>query len=444
MRLNLSKIFYRNLLIFSGLIAMLPNFGNFQAYNALRAIFCVYFLVISLGAYDMKFTGTIEKIRKSLVVILIFSFLVMFMHSLLLIYDIPYTLRDWSELYKPVYYYVLFIGWIFLLYKNYVLGNNILKSVLIICSVLSIYNLVVLWALKNHTVPFLEPWTPHYTIDGDLIYPQYVRPYGLPGQAGTTSIYCGILTTILLWINSETKKKLYKIITIIAVIANVIASLTTYSRIGFFFVIMAILFFVFQNTKRIMGYSVIIFIIFSYLSANFLNNTEYFDINKFTRDTDNKSITENRSVSSRLWNRKAASEAVLFHPVTAIFGYGPNKNLLMDISQMQDKIPQFRRGGQMWSTDSDYSIILIRWGFLGLILYFTPYIIMLVYGIRNWKKDNMTRFFTFFIFMMLFMVQLDPPFSDLRCMHIAYLFIALYMVHEGLGIKDFSNLPNKK
>ena len=418
---------------------MSPNFGNFQAYNAVRAVFCIYFLIISLGAYDMKFTGIIEKVRRSLAVVVIFSFLVMFMHSLLLIYSVPYTLRDWGELYKPVYYYVLFIGWIFLLYKNYVLGNNILKSVLIICSVLSFYNLLVLWALKNHTIPFLEPWTPHYTIDGDLIYPQFTRPYGLTGQPGTTSIYSGILTCILLWINSEIKGKINKVIIIASVIANLITSLTTYSRIGLFFLLVSIVFFVFQNAKRVVGYSVIIFMVFSYLSANYLNNTTYFDINKFKRDTgEGKSITENSSVTSRLGNRQIAEDAVLYHPITAIFGYGPNKNLLSNISLMGDKIPQYSDGGQIWNTDSDYSILLVRWGFLGLIVYFAPYVIMLTYGIKNWRKDNMTRFFTFFIGMMLFTVQLDPPFSDLRCMHIAYLFIALYMVHEGLGIKDFN------
>lgn len=329
--------------------------------------------------------------------------------------NIYYIPSDLLEISRPTYN-LLIVVLLSIIFKE---GFNFNKSNKIIVSIIVILNAIIciephLFSNNLNSLVELYGSGSVYTYG----YSKF-RAFGITGQPGKNGIFSSLLV-ILIFLIFNNKKEIK--IKWLFIILTTMSILFTYSRISLILYILLLI--IYLYTQFNIGKK-IYFLIILVLLAITLNKLDIIDYEIIFRGLDSGSLG---TLGHRNHLRKWAFETIISSPIHFMFGIGPCKEYISQFTTSYASDLTLR------NPDSSFTLWMLRYGFLGLIIFYTPYL----YLLNVIKRTKLGSLALYLLIISLFISFFDPIFHEPKIQLLFWLII-FYILYLKNGKKHITN-----
>jgi hypothetical protein len=411
----------KSLVALAPFFILIPYLGNKDLNNFIIGFGFLFFSALSFCV--LSSFSSIDKIIKNLLIIFLvqFCFISFSILQSSLFLGIIFTANDLVEVIRPllnvfiilpIYYFYERSGYFKSIkyLKNWIIAFTIFNFIL---SVVSKFDLTIL-------KPLVESYAegPIYSFG----YSKF-RAFGLIGQPGKNAIFCNLLVLALIYLNKINKSK----IILGFIILNGMSIILTLSRVGLliYIFIISINYINFNTIKKYFLSILIIVIGLAYFL--YYLSLDFFDFNLLLRGIDDGG-SKLGTLGKRLYLKQWSFDVISQNINSLLFGVGPCKDYLASLTTT------FADDLTLRHPDSSFTLWMLRYGFIGLVLFYLPHIKMLF---------SKRKFLIQTVAIILVISNLDPPYNEPKTQVLYWLIILFLLKFENLKKQSFKIYNNE-
>lgn len=397
-------------------LILIPYGGMWGAYKVGYGAITLFIFVFTI-IYLIKFSGKIKlDDREHLLIILFLLPILSVLFSDVYIYiatDYYWIDSDLVELIRPVYFFMCII-----LAMHY-LKINLSQAQIVPLLIISFANVLI--TISPH-LKVIENLSYIYA-EGVIYSPGYsaFRATGLAGQPGKEGILSFLLIAISVLINKYNKDAFsgWRFYTVI--LANSTCILLTVSRTSLI-MLLALLFVLFFRNIKLLAFIAIALFVYAYVEREFFG----YLIEKMARGglDEGKLSTLGHRLVLKEWALDVMSKRI----DTVIFGIGDSK----------EYISRFRHPYAFDLTlkqpDSSQTVWMLRYGIVGLIIHYLPFIWCLICLLKKKVTNNLIEIAI--IGSIVLFSLFDPPFHEPKSQILISFIIAMVLMNVKVSGRE--------